>query len=154
MIGVILQPSYVPWRGVFDLIHRADVFVFYDDVQYDKYGWRNRNRVKTANGTTWLTIPTGSDLNRLVCEVSLPDMHWARKHWKTLEQAYSSAPHFRRYEPFLRISPTAQRWSRWRREDGPHRLRWQRGHQNRLRPSRILVRIVDPHTWHGRPSRR
>ena len=54
---VVLQPSYVPWRGFFHLIQRADVFVFYDDVQYDKHGWRNRNRIKTQAGTQWLTIP-------------------------------------------------------------------------------------------------
>ena len=55
--GVILQPSYIPWRGVFDLIHDADVFVFYDDVQYDKHGWRNRNRIKTPQGGN-TTVPT------------------------------------------------------------------------------------------------
>src|ERR671929_87245 len=54
---VILQPSYIPWRGYFDLIRRAGVFVFYDDVQYDTRGWRNRNRVKTPRGAQWLTIP-------------------------------------------------------------------------------------------------
>jgi hypothetical protein len=54
---VILQPSYIPWRGYFDLIRRADVFVFYDDVQYDDGGWRNRNRIKTEQGTKWLSIP-------------------------------------------------------------------------------------------------
>lgn len=54
---MIVQPSYIPWRGYFDLIRRADVFVFYDDVQYDKGGWRNRNRVKTPRGSAWLTIP-------------------------------------------------------------------------------------------------
>ena len=54
---VVLQPSYVPWRGYFHQIAKADCFVFYDDVQYDKHGWRNRNRIKTAQGSQWLTIP-------------------------------------------------------------------------------------------------
>jgi hypothetical protein len=54
---VILQPSYIPWRGYFHQIQKADVFVFYDDVQYDKHGWRNRNRIKTHQGPIWLTIP-------------------------------------------------------------------------------------------------
>ena len=53
----ILQPSYVPWRGYFDQIRRVDLFIFYDDVQYDKRGWRNRNRIKTAQGVRWLTAP-------------------------------------------------------------------------------------------------
>ena len=56
----IIQPSYIPWRGYFHQIHKADVFLFYDDVQYDKHGWRNRRRVKSANGTTWLTIPVAA----------------------------------------------------------------------------------------------
>ena len=54
---VILQPSYIPWRGFFHQVQKADVFVFYDDAQYDDRGWRNRNRIKTASGTQWLTIP-------------------------------------------------------------------------------------------------
>ena len=57
---VILQPSYIPWRGYFHQIQKADLFVFYDDVQYDDRGWRNRNRVKTEQGTRWLTIPVFS----------------------------------------------------------------------------------------------
>ena len=66
---VILQPSYIPWRGYFDQINRADVFVFYDDVQYDKHGWRNRNQIKTAQGRQWLTIPVHSSG---VVEKSIP----------------------------------------------------------------------------------
>ena len=54
---VILQPSYIPWRGYFHQIQKADLFIFYDDVQYDKNGWRNRNRIKTRQGAHWLTIP-------------------------------------------------------------------------------------------------
>ncbi len=57
---VILQPSYIPWRGYFDQIFRSDLFVFYDDVQYDKRGWRNRNQIKTPNGKQWLSIPVYS----------------------------------------------------------------------------------------------
>ena len=57
---VILQPSYIPWRGYFGQIRTADLFIFYDDVQYDKHGWRNRNQIKTAQGKQWLTIPVNS----------------------------------------------------------------------------------------------
>ena len=53
----MLQPGYLPWLGFFDQLRRADVFVYYDDVQYDKHGWRNRNRIKTQNGPLWLTVP-------------------------------------------------------------------------------------------------
>ena len=57
---VILQPSYIPWRGYFHQIKKADLFIFYDDVQYDKHGWRNRNRIKTQQGSQWITIPVYS----------------------------------------------------------------------------------------------
>src|SRR5687768_8507939 len=54
---VVLQPGYRPWLGFFDQMRRADVFVYYDGVQYDKHGWRNRNRIKTQSGPLWLTVP-------------------------------------------------------------------------------------------------
>src|SRR5580704_5319561 len=63
MTCVFLQPSYIPWRGYFHQIQKADVFVFYDDVQYDKHGWRNRNRIKTSQGPQWLTIPVNKKGN-------------------------------------------------------------------------------------------
>jgi hypothetical protein len=106
---VILQPSYIPWRGYFDQINRADVFVFYDDVQYDKHGWRNRNQIKTGQGRQWLTIPVHS---QGVVEKSIPikqveidwSKPWNQSHWKALTMAYGRAPFFRDYtgllEPF------------------------------------------------------
>jgi hypothetical protein len=103
---VILQPSYIPWRGYFDQIHRADVFVFYDDVQYDKHGWRNRNRVKTPTGSQWLTIPVftkgATTQHLLINEVRIDQgAHWERKHWTTLAQSYGKAPYWSRYAPLL-----------------------------------------------------
>jgi len=96
---VINQPNYIPWRGYFDQIQKADVFVFYDDVQYDKHGWRNRNRIKTANGPIWLTIPVkkkGAVKNHTAINEIFIDWKcdWFRKHWKTIEQAYGKAPFF------------------------------------------------------------
>lgn len=103
---VILQPSYVPWRGYFHQIQKADLFVFYDDVQYDDRGWRNRNRIKTEQGTRWLTIPVfsqGVQVTRTpIREVRISwDRPWARKHWETIRHAYGRAPHFARYAPLL-----------------------------------------------------
>jgi hypothetical protein len=103
---VILQPSYIPWRGYFDQINRADVFVFYDDVQYDKHGWRNRNQIKTAQGRHWLTIPVHSGG---VVENSVPikqiEIDWSKpwntSHWKALCFAYGRAPFFREYAALL-----------------------------------------------------
>jgi len=103
---VVLQPSYIPWRGYFHQMHAADVFVFYDDVQYDKHGWRNRNRVKTPQGTQWLTIPVlskGNVANRLLInEVGIAwNRMWNVDHWTTLRHLYGRAPYFNRYAPLL-----------------------------------------------------
>lgn len=103
---VILQPSYVPWRGYFDQIRRADVFVFYDDVQYDKHGWRNRNQIKTKQGKQWLTIPViakGAVSDGVpIRDVRIaPNSGWADKHYKSLKQSYGKAPFFAQYEPLL-----------------------------------------------------
>jgi hypothetical protein len=103
---VILQPSYIPWRGYFDQINQAEVFVFYDDVQYDKHGWRNRNQIKTAQGKQWLTIPVHSGgvtvESTPIREVRI-DWHtaWNKAHWKALTFAYNRAPFFHNYAPLL-----------------------------------------------------
>jgi hypothetical protein len=95
---VILQPSYIPWRGYFDLIHRADVFIFYDDVQYDKNGWRNRNRIKTAGGTKWLTIPVpqrGVVSGKIPINAVVPiGSAWPGEHFEALRGSYAAAPYF------------------------------------------------------------
>jgi hypothetical protein len=103
---VILQPSYIPWRGYFHQIHKADVFMFFDDVQYDQRGWRNRNRVKTAKGVQWLTVPV---LKRGLRTDQIPirevricwDRPWAHSHWTTLRHAYGRAPYFKHYAPLV-----------------------------------------------------
>ena len=94
---VILQSSYIPWKGYFDLIHDADVFVFYDDVQFTKNDWRNRNRINTSQGLTWLTVPVGSKLSRRVCDVNIPQNKWQRKHFSTLKMTFAKAPFFEEY---------------------------------------------------------
>jgi hypothetical protein len=103
---VILQPSFIAWRGYFHQVHRADYFVFYDDVQYDKHGWRNRNRVKTANGTQWLTVPVHAkgaiDQGREIREITIDwTARFADKHLSTIRQAYRKAPFFDRYAGIL-----------------------------------------------------
>jgi len=106
MKAVILQPSYIPWRGYFHQVALADVFVFYDDVQYDKHGWRNRNRIKTHQGTRWLSIPAhgrGAPADRTPVNGVRIDWStgWSRKHWLSLQQSYARAPYFDRYAPLL-----------------------------------------------------
>jgi hypothetical protein len=105
VIAVILQPSYIPWRGYFDQIRRADVFIFYDDVQYDKHGWRNRNQIKAASGKRWLTVPVHSAGVTQGIAIKDVDIDWTRawpeKHLKSLAAAYGRAPHFKEYVPLL-----------------------------------------------------
>ena len=103
---VILQPSYIPWRGYFHQIWKADCFIFYDDVQYDTRGWRNRNRIKTPQGVKWLTIPVYKKGVRaegtLIKDVRIcPDTRWQDKQRRALEHSYSKAPFFDAYMPLL-----------------------------------------------------
>src|SRR5215468_5246890 len=102
---VVLQPGYLPWLGFFDQMQRSSVFIYYDDVQFDKHGWRNRNRVKApGGGPHWLTVPvlhSGRDwpaIHEIEIDNRTP---WARKHVGTLKQFYRAAPHLHRYLPAL-----------------------------------------------------
>lgn len=103
---VILQPSYIPWRGYFHQICKADLFIFYDDVQYDKHGWRNRNRIKTPQGSRWITIPAlsgGATVDHLLIKDTRINWakDWRNSHWQLLRQNYRAAPCFERYAPML-----------------------------------------------------
>jgi hypothetical protein len=108
----VLQSNYIPWKGYFDIVNAVDLFVFYDDLQFTKNDWRNRNRIKTAKGLEWLSIPVGQDQNRLICEVELKDAAWQARHWSTLKQNYGKCPHFARYAPFLEDLYLGRRWEK------------------------------------------
>jgi len=107
---VILQPSYLPWLGYFDQLYKSDVFVLYDDVQYDKHGWRNRNRIKTDKGPLWLTVPVlthgqGLPTNR---DARIDTRRsWARKHLQALRVNYAKASAFE--EVFDALEPVLGR---------------------------------------------
>lgn len=95
----ILQSNYIPWKGYFDLIAKADVFVIYDEVQYTKNDWRNRNLLQTANGLQWITIPVRQEsLDQKICESKIFADNWAKKHISTLQGNYSKALHFKAYK--------------------------------------------------------
>src|SRR6516164_5097694 len=113
-VAVVLQPSYLPWLGYFAQLHRSDVFVIYDDVQFDKHGWRNRNRIKTPQGAQWLTVPvltTGQNrpTNR---DIAIDNKQpWRKKHLAALAQNYARAPYFADIMPaFERLY--AREWHR------------------------------------------
>lgn len=96
----ILQPGYLPWLGFFEQMYKSDVFVIYEDVQYDKHGWRNRNRIKTANGVQWLTVPilVKFEEHPLISEVEVDNkQNWRKKHLSAIQQSYSKAPFYKEY---------------------------------------------------------
>jgi len=95
---VVLQPGYLPWLGFFEQMHRADEFVILDDVQFDKHGWRNRNRIKGPTGAQWLTVPVrakGMD-KPLIRDVQIDDTQhrWPAKHLQSLRTNYRPCPFF------------------------------------------------------------
>ena len=102
----IVQSNYIPWKGYFDMIAQVDEFVLLDDVQYTRRDWRNRNRIKTSQGSRWLTVPVmakGRYLQR-IDETLIQDPHWAAEHWKGLLHAYAGAARFERYrDRFARV---------------------------------------------------
>lgn len=99
----ILQSNYIPWKGYFDIIGLVDEFILYDDMQYTRRDWRNRNMIKTANGPQWLSIPveTKGKFYQKINETKVSDRKWAQDHWKAIRFAYAKAPFFKEYEPWL-----------------------------------------------------
>ena len=95
----IVQSNYIPWKGYFDMIRGVDEFVLYDDVQYTKRDWRNRNRIKTPQGTQWLTIPVEvkGKYFQAIKDTRISDPTWAKTHWRTLWHCYSKAQHFKEF---------------------------------------------------------
>jgi hypothetical protein len=95
----ILQSNYIPWIGYFDIIKSVDEFIVYDSVQYTKNDWRNRNRIKTASGIQWLSIPvhTSNSFGQSIKDVRIVDSNWTKKHWRSLESSLNKAEHFDEY---------------------------------------------------------
>ena len=98
MIVAIHQPQYLPWLGYFAKMHQADVFVLLDTVQFKKHEWQNRNRIKTAQGWQWLTVPVMQQFPQRLAEVQInPGVRWPHKHCQALRSNYSRAPYFQDY---------------------------------------------------------
>jgi len=95
----ILQSNYIPWKGYFDIINMVDEFILYDEVQYTKNDWRNRNKIKTSQGIQWLTIPVRQEnLEQKIKDTKITDKKWNLKHWRTISQNYAKAKHFKEYK--------------------------------------------------------
>src|SRR5262245_55628331 len=96
----IVQSNYIPWKGYFDLINSVDEFILFDDMQYTKRDWRNRNKIKSVKGSLWLTIPvevTGKYFQKIK-ETVVSDQTWRQKHWRTIVHSYSKAVYFKIYQ--------------------------------------------------------
>lgn len=111
MLVTIHQPNYLPWAGFFHKWLISDVFIILDTVQYHKNEWQNRNRIKTANGAQWLTVPVSYRLPQTIQEVGIASPGWARKQISAIEQAYARAPYLNTCWPELR-EVLLQPWER------------------------------------------
>lgn len=92
----ILQSNYIPWKGYFDIIASVDEFILYDDMQYTRRDWRNRNLIKTPRGVQWISVPVRvkGKFDQTIRETEIDGTDWAALHWKTIIQNYRKAPHF------------------------------------------------------------
>jgi hypothetical protein len=103
MIVAVHQPQYLPWLGYFDKMAKADIFCYLDNVQYKKNEWQNRNRIKTAQGWQWLTVPVTYRFPEKIGQVRINrNMAWEKKHLKAISTSYGRAPFFSRYMELIR----------------------------------------------------
>src|SRR2546423_9146943 len=119
----IHQPHYLPWLGYLAKRAAADVFVFLDTVQYEKNGWQNRNRIKTAAGPRWLTVPVHARLGTPIAAVAVDAAQpWRERHRRAIEDAYARAPYLARHRDALgrlyatsweRLTPLAVASAEW-----------------------------------------
>jgi len=100
----ILQSNYIPWKGYFDMIAAVDEFILYDDMQYTRRDWRNRNQIKTPRGVTWLTVPVRvkGKYYQKIKETEIDGMEWATVHWNALVQNYRKTPNFEEVAAWLK----------------------------------------------------
>ena len=92
----IVQSNYVPWKGYFDMIGSVDEFILYDDMQYTRRDWRNRNQIKTPQGVQWITVPAlvKGKYYQKIKDTEIDGTEWAADHWRSLSQNYRRAAHF------------------------------------------------------------
>jgi hypothetical protein len=102
----IVQSNYIPWKGYFDMIAAVDEFILYDDMQYTRRDWRNRNQIKTPQGTQWLTVPVKvkGKYYQTIRETEIDGVAWQQDHWKAIVQNYRRAACFEEvakiFEPY------------------------------------------------------
>jgi hypothetical protein len=100
---IITQSNYIPWKGYFDSINQVDIFVIYDDMQYTKRDWRNRNYIKTINGLKWLSIPVivSGKFHQKINETIISDKTWNKTHLDIIKQNYKDAACYKTQIEFI-----------------------------------------------------
>jgi hypothetical protein len=99
----VVQSNYIPWKGYFDLIKRVDEFILFDDMQYTRRDWRNRNRIKIPDGSMWLTIPVENKgkYTQKIKDTVVSEPDWHSAHWQSIVHSYAKAPYFPEYRLFF-----------------------------------------------------
>ena len=99
----IMQPTYLPWIGYFDLMDQVDLFVMFDNVQFAKRSWQQRNRIKTPKGLEWLTVPVfvRGRFNQTIQEVAISEPDFWKSHMRAIELNYRRSQYFNNYFPIL-----------------------------------------------------
>jgi len=99
----IIQSNYIPWKGYFDIINKVDEFILYDDVQYTRRDWRNRNKIKTSKGLQWLTIPVEvkGKYNQKIKDTKISEFNWGKKHWNAIKFNYTNSKYFYEFKDFF-----------------------------------------------------
>ena len=99
------QPNYLPWLGFFDKVQRSDMFIIEDNVQFERQGFTNRNRIMTSDGIRWLTVPIEHENKPLLInEVRIANKgepRWGHRHWLTIKHGYCKAPYWNDYADFF-----------------------------------------------------
>lgn len=100
----IVQSNYIPWKGYFDLINSVDEFILFDDMQYTKRDWRNRNKIKTDKGLIWLTIPVQvkGKYYQKIKDTQISDLNWRQDHWKSITHNYLCSRYFEKYQDIFK----------------------------------------------------
>ena len=100
----VLQSNYIPWKGYFDLIAYVDEFIIYDDMQFTKRDWRNRNKIKTPTGLQWLSVPVLSKgkFHQKINETRIDGNQWQKDHWNSLTKNYSRSRFFEEISQWIK----------------------------------------------------
>lgn len=101
--GLITQPNFIPWKGYFDSIAKTEIFIIYDDVQYTKRDWRNRNKIKVPGGSKWVSIPVKvkGKYSQLIKDVEIADKNWGKSIWGKVKHFYADSAFFNEMSEWL-----------------------------------------------------